>query len=66
MIHSGLERDDVVLGAEGELGDVLHAAVLVNYQDVVFPGVELGKRDAGNPIFNTLSKTTSVSFSACK
>ena len=36
-----LERDDVVLGAQGELGDVLHAAVLVHHQDVVFPGVEL-------------------------
>ena len=30
--------DDVVLGTEGELGDVLRAAVLVHHHDVVLPG----------------------------
>ena len=31
--------DDVVLWTEGELGDVLRAAVLVHHDDVVLPGL---------------------------
>ena len=32
-----------MLGAEGELGDVLHGAVLLQHQDVVLPVVEIGQ-----------------------
>ena len=32
-----LTLDHVVLGSEGELGDVLHAAVVVDHQAVVLP-----------------------------
>ena len=32
-----LTLDHVVLGPEGELGDVLHAAVVVDHQAVVLP-----------------------------
>ena len=42
-LFPSLLDDDVVLRTEGELGDVLRAAVLVHHHDVVLPGeTELG------------------------
>ena len=39
-----------MLGTEGELGDVLRAAVLVHHDDVVLPGhTELGGHETSAP-----------------